>query len=52
MIPEIGHFAIILALSLALAQGFFPLLGAASGNPVWMRVAHTTAWGDSSRWMP
>ncbi|MBK5204899.1 MAG: heme lyase CcmF/NrfE family subunit [Polaromonas sp.] len=46
MIPEIGHFALILALSLALAQGIFPLLGAASGNPVWMRVAHTTAWGQ------
>lgn len=38
MIPEIGHFTLILALSLAMAQGVFPLLGAARGNRAWMRV--------------
>ncbi len=46
MIPEIGHFALILALSLALAQGTFPLLGAARGKLAWMRVARTTALGQ------
>ena len=30
MIPEIGHFALILALSLALLQGILPLVGAHS----------------------
>ena len=29
MIPEIGHFALILALVVALAQGIVPLVGAA-----------------------
>ncbi len=46
MLPEIGHFALILALTLALAQGVFPLLGAARGDPAWMRVARTTALGQ------
>ena len=46
MIPEIGHFALILALALALAQSVFPLLGAARGNLVWMRVGRTAALGQ------
>ena len=46
MIPELGHFALILALALALAQGIFPLLGAARGKPAWMRAARTTALGQ------
>jgi len=46
MLPEIGHFALILALALALAQGVFPLLGAARGNFALMRVARTTALGQ------
>ena len=39
MIPEIGHFALILALFVALAQAVFPLIGAARGNRLWMNVA-------------
>src|SRR5919202_5186964 len=39
MIPEIGHFALILALLLALTQAVLPLVGAARGNRVWMAVA-------------
>ncbi len=39
MIPEIGHFALIMALSLAIMQAFFPLVGAARGLPAWMAVA-------------
>jgi cytochrome c-type biogenesis protein CcmF len=46
MIPELGHFALILALSLAVAQGVFPLLGAARGDPVLMRVGATAAVGQ------
>ncbi len=37
----IGHFALILALALALVQGIFPLVGAARGKLAWMRVART-----------
>ena len=32
MIPEIGHFALILALSLAICQGILPLVGAHRGD--------------------
>src|SRR3989337_286613 len=46
MIPELGHFALILALSIALAQGMFPLLGVARGNLVWMRMGRTAAPGQ------
>lgn len=43
MIPEIGHFALILALLVALVQGAFPIIGAASGNVVWMELARPAA---------
>jgi cytochrome c-type biogenesis protein CcmF len=43
MIPEVGHFALILALCLALGQAFFPLAGAARGLPGWMAVARPAA---------
>ena len=46
MIPEIGHFALVLALALAVAQGIFPLVGVARGNLAWMRVARSTALGQ------
>jgi len=46
MIPELGHFALLLALSIALAQGVFPLLGVARGNLVWMRMGRTAAPGQ------
>ena len=39
MIPEIGHFALIIALCLALTQGVLPLIGAAWGIQRWMQVA-------------
>ena len=32
MIPEIGHYALVLALFLALVQSVLPLVGAARGN--------------------
>jgi len=39
MIPEIGQFALILALLLALTQAIFPLVGASNGNRAWIRLA-------------
>ncbi|MCK5718722.1 MAG: heme lyase CcmF/NrfE family subunit [Thiomargarita sp.] len=46
MIPEIGQFALILALSLALVQTIFPLIGATRGIPNWMAVAKPAAVGQ------
>ena len=39
MIPEIGHFALVLALAVALVQAIVPLIGAARGNAGWMAIA-------------
>src|SRR5690242_19149152 len=39
MIPEIGHFALIVALLVALAQGIVPMLGAARRDVALMAVA-------------
>jgi len=46
MIPEIGHFALILALSLAVFQGVVPLVGAHRGDAQMMAVARTAANGQ------
>jgi cytochrome c-type biogenesis protein CcmF len=46
MIPEIGQFALILALILALIQGTLPLVGAAKNIPAWMSLARRTAQGS------
>jgi cytochrome c-type biogenesis protein CcmF len=46
MIPELGQFALVLALILALAQAFFPLAGAARADAVWMSVARPAAFGQ------
>ena len=43
MIPEFGHFALILALLVALAQGTLPLIGAAFDEPRFMAVARPAA---------
>lgn len=39
MIPEIGQFALIMALLLAFTQATLPLIGASRGNRSWMAVA-------------
>jgi cytochrome c-type biogenesis protein CcmF len=39
MVPEVGQFALILALLLALTQATLPLIGAARGNSAWIAVA-------------
>jgi cytochrome c-type biogenesis protein CcmF len=46
MIPEIGHFALILALCVAAVQGTVPIFGAASGNASLMAVAKPAARGQ------
>jgi len=46
MIPELGHFALILALMLALAQGILPLIGAARNQNTFMALARPVAQGQ------
>ena len=46
MIPELGHFALILALLLALVQGVLPLIGAARNQSHFMAVARPAAQGQ------
>ncbi len=43
MIAEIGHFALVLALIVALVQSILPLIGAARGNHGWMATATPSA---------
>ena len=44
MIPELGHFALILALLVAGVQGIVPLLGAHKHDAAWMAVARPAAY--------
>ena len=46
MIPELGQFALVLALILAVAQGTLPLAGAARGTQSWMNLARPAAQGQ------
>ena len=46
MIPELGNFALIVALCIALTQAILPLAGAARGNLAWMNVARPAAQGQ------
>ncbi len=46
MIPEIGNFALIVALFLSLIQGVMPILGAARNDAVMMSSARTLAVGQ------
>ncbi len=43
MIPELGHFALILALCVAAVQGILPIAGAARGQAAWMALARPAA---------
>jgi cytochrome c-type biogenesis protein CcmF len=47
MIPELGHFALILALLLAAVQGTLPLIGAARRIPSWTALARPAAQGQA-----
>ncbi|TAK83795.1 MAG: heme lyase CcmF/NrfE family subunit [Betaproteobacteria bacterium] len=43
MIPELGQFALALALAVSLALAFLSLVGAARGNTAWIAVARPAA---------
>jgi len=45
MIPELGHFSLILAFCLSVILGTLPLIGASRGNVVWMSLARPIAAG-------
>ena len=46
MIPEIGQFALIRALILAVCQGVLPLIGAHRNDAALMSVARTATFGQ------
>jgi len=43
MIPELGHFALILSLLVAVVLGVLPLVGAERGNAAWVALARPAA---------
>ncbi|OWW19509.1 heme lyase CcmF/NrfE family subunit [Noviherbaspirillum denitrificans] len=43
MIPELGNFACMLALAVALVQGILPIAGSFKGNQRWMALARPAA---------
>jgi cytochrome c-type biogenesis protein CcmF len=43
MIPEFGHYALILALCVAIVQGILPLVGAHQGRREWILLARPAA---------
>jgi len=43
MIPELGHYALILAFCIALVQGVLPLFGAQQGRREWLVLARPAA---------
>jgi len=46
MIPELGHFSLILALCMALVLGTLPIIGAARGVAGWIAVARPAAFAQ------
>ncbi len=46
MIPELGNFALILALLLAITQMTLPIIGAARGIPSWVALARPVVQGQ------
>jgi cytochrome c-type biogenesis protein CcmF len=46
MIPELGQFALIVALCIALVQAIVPLAGSFRGDAAWMSVARPAAQGQ------
>jgi cytochrome c-type biogenesis protein CcmF len=46
MIPELGHFALIIALCIAFVQAGVPLIGAQRADAAWMAVARPAAQGQ------
>ncbi|MGI9301977.1 MAG: heme lyase CcmF/NrfE family subunit [Gammaproteobacteria bacterium] len=48
MIPEVGHFALILALCMALVQTIVPMAGTFTGVRNWVAVAQPAAWAQTT----
>ncbi|MEM9533041.1 MAG: heme lyase CcmF/NrfE family subunit, partial [Pseudomonadota bacterium] len=48
MIPELGQFALVLALLMAAIQGTLPILGAQTRRASWMAVARPAALGQAT----
>jgi cytochrome c-type biogenesis protein CcmF len=46
MIPELGHFSLVIALSLAVVLGVVPLVGSIKGDTRWMAMARPLAFGQ------
>ena len=46
MIPELGHFALIIALCLTLVLAVFPMIGSLNNTPGWVAMARPLAWGQ------
>ncbi|MDJ0807246.1 MAG: heme lyase CcmF/NrfE family subunit [Gammaproteobacteria bacterium] len=46
MIPELGHFALILSLCLAVTQAVVPLAGSFANIRSWMALSRSLAWGQ------
>ncbi|HJV75749.1 MAG TPA: heme lyase CcmF/NrfE family subunit, partial [Noviherbaspirillum sp.] len=46
MIPELGNFALMLALCVALVQGILPIAGSFNGNRRWMALARPATAGQ------
>ena len=46
MVPELGHFALVLALVITIAQASVPLVGSFVGNRRWMEMARPLARGQ------
>ncbi|HYH17278.1 MAG TPA: heme lyase CcmF/NrfE family subunit [Azospirillum sp.] len=46
MIPELGHYALVLALFVAIVQSTLPMVGAATRNDAWMAVARPCAYAQ------
>jgi cytochrome c-type biogenesis protein CcmF len=46
MIPELGHFTLILSLCLAVTLAVVPLAGSYTGNTTWMAASRSLAWGQ------
>ncbi|MCG6859811.1 MAG: heme lyase CcmF/NrfE family subunit [Chromatiaceae bacterium] len=46
MIPELGHFSLILALALAILQAIFPLAGSFNRRQSWTAMARPLVWGQ------
>ncbi|MFB0951889.1 MAG: heme lyase CcmF/NrfE family subunit, partial [Rhodospirillales bacterium] len=46
MIAELGHFALVLAMMVAIAQSIVPMIGAYQNNVPWMRFGNYSAMGQ------